>query len=238
MPSVLLRFWLSGRKGIRPVKKLSVGAGVVICLERGADLHMAQLMPLPLTVSCFSKIQIGFTFLVPAYLGSPGQRAIKRVCVCVVSIFNLLWHWIALLYCYPIKKLWSQQKWHCMYVRTVVVVTTGQCRRSWYGCKRQRHLFAGEVDRPEQRPVWHRSDIGNHPDGWRVWPWSSDWRYWLWRHRQGWGPRQSHAGWLLHFQASLWSILSTAYIHTYIPIYIAPKIVRTNLRRWHRMTRP
>ena len=37
-------------------------AGVVICLERGADLHMAQLMPLPLTVSCFSEIQIGFTF--------------------------------------------------------------------------------------------------------------------------------------------------------------------------------
>jgi len=36
---------------------------VVICLERGADLHMAQLLPLPLTVSCFSKIQIGFTFL-------------------------------------------------------------------------------------------------------------------------------------------------------------------------------
>jgi len=39
-------------------------------------------MPLPLTVSCFSKIQIGFTFLVPAYLGSPGRRAVKRVCVC------------------------------------------------------------------------------------------------------------------------------------------------------------
>jgi len=50
-------------------------------LERGADLHMAQLMPLPLTVSCFSKIQIGFNFLVPAHLGSPGKRAIKRVCV-------------------------------------------------------------------------------------------------------------------------------------------------------------
>jgi len=45
-------------------------------------LHMAQLMPLPLTVSCFSKIQIGSTFLVPAHLGSPGQRAVKRVCVC------------------------------------------------------------------------------------------------------------------------------------------------------------
>ena len=61
------------------------GAGVVICLQRGADLHMAQLMPLPLTVSCFSKIQIGFTFLVPAHPGSPRKRAVKRVCkrVCV-----------------------------------------------------------------------------------------------------------------------------------------------------------
>jgi len=56
---------------------------VVICLERSADLHIAQRMPLPLTVSCSSKIQIGFAFLVPADLGSPGQRAIKQVCVCV-----------------------------------------------------------------------------------------------------------------------------------------------------------
>jgi len=55
---------------------------MVICLERGADLHMAQLMSLPLTVSCFSKIQIGFTFLVPAHPGGPGHRAVKRVCVC------------------------------------------------------------------------------------------------------------------------------------------------------------
>jgi len=55
---------------------------MVICLERDADLHMAQLMSLPLTVSCFSKIQIGFTFLVPAHPGSPGKRAVKRVCVC------------------------------------------------------------------------------------------------------------------------------------------------------------
>jgi len=44
-------------------------------------LHMAQLMPLPLTVSCFSKIQIGSTFLVPAHPGSPGKRA-ARVSVC------------------------------------------------------------------------------------------------------------------------------------------------------------
>ena len=55
---------------------------MVICLERGADLRMAQLMPLPLTVSCFSKIQISFAFLVLAHLRSPGKRAVKRVCVC------------------------------------------------------------------------------------------------------------------------------------------------------------
>jgi len=59
------------------------GAGVVICLELSAGLHMVQRMPLPLTVSCFSKIQTGFTFLVPADPGSPGKRAVKRVCVCV-----------------------------------------------------------------------------------------------------------------------------------------------------------
>jgi len=52
---------------------------VVICLELSADLHMAQQMPLPLTVSCFSKIQIDFTFLVPAHPGSPGKMAVKRV---------------------------------------------------------------------------------------------------------------------------------------------------------------
>ena len=57
---------------------------MVICLKRDADLHMAQLIPLPLTVSCFSKIQIGFTFLVPAHLGSPRKKAVKQVCVCVI----------------------------------------------------------------------------------------------------------------------------------------------------------
>ena len=80
---MLWRCWLGGRKGIRPVKTEQWGAGMVIWLARDADLHMAQLMLLPLTVSCFSKIQIGFTFLVPAHLGSPGKRAVKRVCVCV-----------------------------------------------------------------------------------------------------------------------------------------------------------
>ena len=66
------------------------GAGMVICLERGADLHAAQLMSLPLTVSCFSKIQIGFTFLVPAHPGSSGQGAVKRVYVCMSQTYT---HW-------------------------------------------------------------------------------------------------------------------------------------------------
>ena len=67
---------------------------MVICLERDTDLHMAQLMPLPLTVSCFSKIQIGFTFLVSAHPGSPGQTAVKWVCVRdVLNRRLILWMW-------------------------------------------------------------------------------------------------------------------------------------------------
>ena len=60
------------------------GAGVVICLERGADLHVAQLMPLPLTVSCFSKIQIGFTLLVPAHPLVPDKGPLNVCSVVVV----------------------------------------------------------------------------------------------------------------------------------------------------------
>jgi len=64
---------------------------VVICLERGADLHMVQLMPLPLTVSCFSKIQIGFTFLVPAPWVFPEKGPLnERVCVCVCMTIGKL----------------------------------------------------------------------------------------------------------------------------------------------------
>jgi len=68
------------QEGHLACKKLNGGSGMVFCLEQGADLHMAQLIPLPLTVCCSSKIQIGFTFLVPAHLGGPGERAVKRVC--------------------------------------------------------------------------------------------------------------------------------------------------------------
>ena len=97
---------------------------MVICLERGADLHMAQLMPLPLTVSCFSKIQIGFTFLVLAHPGSPGQRAAKRVCVCVFLCEktcekNVVW----LLGGWPVVV--------CLYLvyMTSCVLSGGWCRR-------------------------------------------------------------------------------------------------------------
>jgi len=69
---------LVGRQEGHPAfKKQWWGTGVVICLERGAYLHMAQLMRLPLTVSCSIKIQIGFTFLVLAYPGCPGKEAVK-----------------------------------------------------------------------------------------------------------------------------------------------------------------
>jgi len=52
---------------------------MVVCLRQDVDLHMAEMMPLPLTVSCSSKIQIGFTILLLAHPGSPSQRAIKRM---------------------------------------------------------------------------------------------------------------------------------------------------------------
>jgi len=65
-------------KGSRPVKTVWWDAGMVMCLGQGADLHMAQLMPLPLTVFCSSKSRLvlppGSTFVVPAYPGSPGQN--------------------------------------------------------------------------------------------------------------------------------------------------------------------
>ena len=79
----LLVGWQEGHPAC---KKLSGGgAGMVICLEQGADLHTAQLMPLPLTVSCSSKIQIGSTFLVQAYPGSPCKEPLNGcVCLCVL----------------------------------------------------------------------------------------------------------------------------------------------------------
>ena len=98
LPSVLWRCWFGGRKGIRPVKTERWGAGMVISLEQGTNLHMAQLMPLPLTVSCFSKIQTmvlpfwyRLTWVVPEkgpLNGCVCVRACVHACVCVV----VYWH--------------------------------------------------------------------------------------------------------------------------------------------------
>jgi len=97
---------------------------VVICLELDAGLHMAQLMPLPLTVSCFCKIQIGFTFLVPAHLGSPGQKAVERVCVPSVNYCDGLGRCIL----YNAMQI-------CLYIVTARAYLLGLCRvvrmRSW-----------------------------------------------------------------------------------------------------------
>jgi len=66
---------LVGRQEGHPAcKKLSGGVLAWLSVWSEVQICMAQLMPLPITVSCFSKIQIGFTFLVPA----------RRVCVCVI----------------------------------------------------------------------------------------------------------------------------------------------------------
>jgi len=77
---------LVGRQEGHPAcKKLSAGMLAWLSVWSEVLTHMAQLMPLPLTVSCSSKIQTGFTFLLPAHPGGPGQGAVKRVCVCAAG---------------------------------------------------------------------------------------------------------------------------------------------------------
>ena len=83
---------------------------MVICLERGADLHMAQLMPLPLTISCFSKIQISFTFLVPAHLGRPLNGC---VCVCGVCSMPQIKYMISLILCFIRSELQNLMQKYC-----------------------------------------------------------------------------------------------------------------------------
>jgi len=83
---MLLVGWQEGHPACKKLSGDWWGTGVVICLGRDADLHMAQLMPLPITVSCFSQIQIGFTFLILAHPGSPGQNPEGRKMVVVVEV--------------------------------------------------------------------------------------------------------------------------------------------------------
>ena len=96
---------------------------MVVCLEQGADLHMAQLMPLPLTVSCFSKIQIVFTFLVLAHLGSPGKWPLNG-CVCVrVAIVCTASNASTLLI--------GQQIGNMVFIKPISVIPKGSfCRKS------------------------------------------------------------------------------------------------------------
>jgi len=83
--SIIQLMLLVGRQEGHPAcKKLSGGLLAWFSVWSEVLTHMAQLMPLPLTVSCSTKIQTGFTFLVPAHPGSPGQGAVKWVCVCVI----------------------------------------------------------------------------------------------------------------------------------------------------------
>ena len=74
--------WAAGRASGRQ-KKEWLGAGMVICLELGADLHMAKLIPLLLTDSCFSKIHIGlpFWYRLTHVVRKKGHET--GVCVCV-----------------------------------------------------------------------------------------------------------------------------------------------------------
>ena len=80
---------------------------MVICLERGADLHMFQLMLLPLTVSCFSKIQIGFAFcyrLTWVVLEKgPLNGCVKRVCV-AMFLCNIVLKQLKYQYLWKVEK--------------------------------------------------------------------------------------------------------------------------------------
>ena len=136
-PSVLWHCWLGSRKGIRPVKNLSGGvlAWLSVWNEMQACICLAQLMPLPLTVSCFSKIQIGFTFLVLAHLGSPGKRAVKWVCT---DITKKTWMWVmAMLSLFTDKFTRCQRQFWASHVitnsSTPLVAFGWQCMTSYWG---------------------------------------------------------------------------------------------------------
>jgi len=122
-------------------------------------LHMAQLMPLPLTVSCFSKIQIGFTFLVPAHLGSPGKRAVKRVCVCVWHCSCNIWSRVLCNGTVSVRTsvpAWAEEQlWHSLVAgnwaavtrgcSTALSIKCGQCRVYSQGIRLNTDLFISKM---------------------------------------------------------------------------------------------
>ena len=141
-PFSALTLLVGWQEGHPAFKNWVPGAGVVVCLD--LDLHMAQPMPLPLIVSCFSKIQIGFTFLVPAHPGSPGKRAAKRVCVCVSCWLVTQWtDVVRLLYSYfgphfiAHCEIFLDSEWNSMYsvVAYSVALTRTKVVDTWIdGC--------------------------------------------------------------------------------------------------------
>ena len=137
VPSVLWRCWLDGKKGNRPVKNWVVGYwhGYL----NGARCRLAY-GPANATAthcaSCFSKIQIGFYFLVPAYLGSPEQRAVKRLCVCV------FWHHLAetMEQCPPIV-LCAVALWSLAYIPYFVNIGAIQALWAYKNCQQWKPYF-------------------------------------------------------------------------------------------------
>jgi len=131
---------------------------MVICLVRGADLHMAQPVLLPITVSCSSKIQIGFTFLVLAHLDSPKKGRLMGVCVCVFIVVRLqCMQYIVAAYCYRCSVVCMT----CLSVCVCVYVSVGHsCEHYkmakpidipfglWTQVRPRNHVLAGDPDSP------------------------------------------------------------------------------------------
>ena len=158
---------------------------MVTCLQRDADLHMAQLMPLPLTVFCFNKIQIGFTILVLAHLGSPGQWAVKQVCKCVVLLSQSIWskHWRNTCTCtakWPSVKYLARRDtigFYSMQTVTAVTLRSNSFLRSNNFAKTLLHylmlsLSSAFTSRMSSAIQWQRHQLSAiaaaHPPAWSV----------------------------------------------------------------------
>ena len=159
-PSVLWRCWLGGRKGIRPVKTEWWGAGVVICLERGADLHTAQLMPLPLTT--LSLASVNFRLVLPFWYRLTRivpEKGPLNGCVCIFQ-----WT-ISELLCY------FQGDWMCQvrpqrdpvrrYVPQYFTRGNQDCNYSGRSDLVFRKWFIWKVSHPAKKVLllWHHSAV-------------------------------------------------------------------------------
>ena len=109
------------QEGHLAVKTEWWGAGVVICLQRGANLHMAQLMLLPLTVSCFSKIQIGFTILVPEK-GPLNECVCVCVCQCTFTFVSCVWLTVYVTGCVWSQRCFVHLKCFSVYLSAVISI--------------------------------------------------------------------------------------------------------------------